>query len=317
MAVIDQDLMVAIAEDYYENTLSQQKIAVKYGISRMTVSNLLKRCKRDGIVEIRVNKRPSLAFALQRELQGVLKAEHVVLCQSNTETTHTRIIVGRSAADLLKRYLRDDLRIGMSYGSTLFETVNQLSVVSRYKNIEVLQLLGALGSKYPKQDGFELARALSEKLGGTYHIVQAPLVVQNSKLKQMLLSEPQIAETLKSAGSSDLALLGVSSNHPEISGLVRAGFLTIEESSRLYEKGVVGNVCGLHFNMEGDILEHSLNERTISISAEDLRAIPTRIGVAYGTRKADAIIGALRSGFINSLVTDTDAGMRILNLLKQ
>jgi len=315
MAVTDQDLMISVAVDYYEKELSQKDIAQKYRISRVTVSNILKRSRLEGIVDIHVNKKPSLAFSLRTELQSFLGMERVVVCASDTEETRSRIIVGRAASDLLRSELRDDLVIGISYGTTLYETVHQLIVRRHFRNVQVVQLLGALGSRDATQDGFELARTLSAKIDGAYWIIQAPLIVQNESLKQMLLNEPQIAEVMNLARSAGLAVLGVSSNRPEISGIVRAGFLSSEESAKLYDDGAVGNVCGLHFDIRGEILPLSLNSRTIAIAPDELRAIPRRIAVACGVRKADAILGAIRAGFANMLVTDTDAAINMLSLI--
>ncbi len=312
----DQDLMITVAVDYYEKELSQQEIAQKYKISRVTVSNILKRSRRDGIVDIRVNKKPSLAFSLRIELQASLNIDRIVVCPSDAEETNNRLLVGRAASDLLRSELRHNLRIGISYGTTLYETVDQLVVKKHYRNVQVVQLLGALGSRDPRQDGFELARALSAKLDGTYRIIQSPLIVQEARLKEMLMNEPQIAEVLELARSADLAVLGVSSNRPEISGIVRAGFLSVEESARLYDEGAVGNVCGVHFDVNGAVLPLSLNERTIAIAPAELRLIPLRLAVACGVRKADAILGAIRAGFANALVTDTDAALKIVSLVK-
>jgi len=316
MAGNDQDLMISVAVDYYEKDLSQKEIAEKYKISRVTVSSYLKRSRQEGIVDIRVNKKPSLAFSLQTELQSCLGMERVVVCTSDSDETRTRIIVGRAASDLLKSGLHDDITIGISYGTTLYETVHQLIVRRHFKGVQVVQLLGAMGSRDPMQDGFELARTLSAKVDGTYRIIQAPLVVQNEHLKEMLLNEPQIAAVMELARSADMAVLGVSSNRPEISGIVRAGFLSSEESAKLYEEGAVGNVCGMHFDVHGGILPLSMNNRTIAIEPEELRAIPLRIAVACGVRKADAILGAVRAGFANALVTDTDAALTMISLIK-
>ncbi len=217
---------------------------------------------------------------------------------------------------MLKSELRDDLVIGISYGTTLHETVHQLIVRKRLRNVQVVQLLLAMGSRDPTQDRFEVARTLSAKLDGAYRIIQTPLVVQNESLKEMLLAEPQIAEVMDLARSADIAVLGVSSNRPEISGIVRAGFLSAEESAKLYDDGAVGNVCGLHFDIRGRIIPLSLNSRTIALAPEDLRAIPVRIAVACGVRKANAILGAVRAGFANTLVTDTDAAINMLSLMK-
>jgi DNA-binding transcriptional regulator LsrR (DeoR family) len=42
----------------------------------------------------------------------------------------------------------------------------------------------------------------------------------------------------------------------------------------------------------------------IAVSTDQLRRAPMVIGVASGTEKVDAILGAIRSGLVNALVTD-------------
>lgn len=45
-------------------------------------------------------------------------------------------------------------------------------------------------------------------------------------------------------------------------------------------------------------------------------AIPLLIAVACGVRKADEIPGAIRVGLANALVTDTDAAMTMISMIK-
>ena len=51
-------------------------------------------------------------------------------------------------------------------------------------------------------------------------------------------------------------------------------------------------------------------------SRKSSRAIPLRIAVACGVRKADAILGAIRAGFANAVVTDTDAALTMISMIK-
>jgi deoxyribonucleoside regulator len=310
--MVDEDLLISIATDFYENNLSGIEIADKYGISRATVSNLLKRCRKEGIVDIRINKKPSLTFSLEKELRASLGLNQVYVCATEDETIRTRIAVGQKAADVLAAELRDGLRIGIGFGSSLHETVMQLSVDKNYERIDIVQMLGALGSRDAQLDGFELARTLAHKLNGTYRIIQAPLIVSTAQSRDVLMNEPRIAEVLQMAKDVDIALLGISSNRPEVSGLVRAGFITPEESAALYAEGAVGNVCGLHIDASGNVLPIPLNRRTIGVAGDDLLHIPLKIGIAFGKVKADAIAGAVRARLIDALVTDSDAALGIM-----
>ena len=53
----------------------------------------------------------------------------------------------------------------------------------------------------------------------------------------------------------------------------------------------------------------------IAASVEQLRKTPLTIGVAATPEKAAGIIGAVRSGMINSLVTDVNTAQAILDKL--
>jgi DNA-binding transcriptional regulator LsrR (DeoR family) len=52
----------------------------------------------------------------------------------------------------------------------------------------------------------------------------------------------------------------------------------------------------------------------IGIELADLKKIPKVLGVAGGVHKVEAILGALRGGFLNVLVTNEIAGIRLLGL---
>ncbi|MDL2171489.1 MULTISPECIES: sugar-binding domain-containing protein [Asaia] len=59
-------------------------------------------------------------------------------------------------------------------------------------------------------------------------------------------------------------------------------------------------------------IQTSLAERTLFITFSVLRAIPHVIAVAGGPDKHHAILAALRSGIVTSLVTDRDTAAFLL-----
>jgi DNA-binding transcriptional regulator LsrR (DeoR family) len=58
-----------------------------------------------------------------------------------------------------------------------------------------------------------------------------------------------------------------------------------------------------------------MNERTIAIGSEELKRIPTRVGVSSGAEKPAANIGAARASLINVLITDENTASRMLDIL--
>ncbi|MDU6388389.1 MAG: sugar-binding domain-containing protein, partial [Pantoea sp.] len=64
----DTELLTEIAVAYYQDEITQEEIARKFGISRIKVGRLLKRAKEEGIVEINVRYHPVFSTRLEQQL---------------------------------------------------------------------------------------------------------------------------------------------------------------------------------------------------------------------------------------------------------
>ena len=62
---------------------------------------------------------------------------------------------------------------------------------------------------------------------------------------------------------------------------------------------------------------HCFNDRVASITPDSLRQIEKRVGVANGSSKARAALGAVRSGCVNVLITDVDCAQRMMEILEE
>lgn len=310
-----RDFLIEVARLYHQQGLSQQDIARRFGISRSSVSLALKACREEGIVEIRIAGSPSALLQLQSELKERYRLGAAVVAPADPDAELAKRRVGQAAAAYLEGELAGlaagGLRIGLSWGTTLFQVVGQLRSLD-LRDVEVVQLHGGLGAEDPAIDAFGLAQGLAEKLHGRYRIIQAPLAVASRELRDQLVREPGIAETLKRGEKSDLVLFGVGSNQPRISSLVRTGYLSEVQSRRLLQSGAVGTVCGLQIDARGRPFPCPWNERLVGIDAEALLRIPRRVGVAAGLEKAEAVRAALHGGLIGTLVADEGLARALL-----
>ena len=309
-----RDFLIEVARLYYEQGLSQESIARRFGISRSSVSLALKACREEGIVEIRIVDSPSVLLRLQAELKERYRLEAAVVAPTEADAELVKRRVGQAAAAWLEGELGGTaagLRIGLSWGTTLFQVVRHLRSLDLH-GVEVVQLHGGLGAEDPAVDAFGLAQGLAEKLHGRYRVIQAPISVASRELREQLVREPGIAETLKRGAQADLALFGVGTNHPRSSSLVRTGFLSAAESRALLAAGAVGTVCGLHIDARGRPFPCLWNERLVGIGGEALLRIPRRVGVAGGLEKAEAVRAALLGGLIGILVTDEGLARALL-----
>jgi DNA-binding transcriptional regulator LsrR (DeoR family) len=81
----------------------------------------------------------------------------------------------------------------------------------------------------------------------------------------------------------------------------------------LINEGVIGEVGATLFDAKGRIVR-SIDNRSMAITPEQLLAIPEVLAVAGGESKTNAILGAIRSGLVKSLVTDADTARKLLDL---
>ena len=97
-----------------------------------------------------------------------------------------------------------------------------------------------------------------------------------------------------------------------MSAQFRSGHINIVDSEKLISEGAVGDICGSYIDINGHLCHSTLNDKMIAISLEELKRIPTVIGVAAGEKKADVILGALRGRYIDVLITDEKAAISVL-----
>jgi DNA-binding transcriptional regulator LsrR (DeoR family) len=155
---------------------------------------------------------------------------------------------------------------------------------------------------------------MAQLIGGEGIYLNAPIMVENAEGAQSLLESKTIRETIALARKCDLALLGVGSTQPRYSTFFHSGYFSMDDLNKLHKDKAIGNVCGMHFTMEGHPTSLDFQQRLVTISQDELFAIGNRLGVAGGAGKVEPLLGALRGGYINLLVTDNHAAASLLEL---
>lgn len=306
------DLLADIAEMYFLQGKNQAEIAKDIGMTRSNVSRMLTEARNSGIIQIQI-KRPvkeerTLAKALIERFQ-LINARVVVVDQSNQLLPKLGQIAGK---ELLSR-LKPGWIMGSSWGTAISATVDQLEVTSPISEVKIVQLLGALGARIKEYDGHAIVRRLEEKFDAEGIYINAPFLVEDENIAASLLENKNIQEPLHFGKRADIALLGVGSSELAHCSYYLANYVSRKEVLAIQETGAVGDVCGRFFSIEGNIIPKVFQDRMIGISLEDLKSIPVRIGVAGGPAKLNPIIGALRSGLINILVSDAATASEVIN----
>ena len=108
------------------------------------------------------------------------------------------------------------------------------------------------------------------------------------------------------------ALVGVGAIEPSKLLADSGNSFSLAELEDLRQRGAVGDVLLRFFDAHGASVDTPLNQRVISMRLDQLRKVDRSIGVAGGERKYTAILGAVRGGWVNVLVTDHLTARRLI-----
>lgn len=303
------EFLVDLATRFYVLGQTQARIARELGVDPATVSRHLKKARDEGIVRIEIRRPRSLHVDLGRELASCFELKRAVVVANDDGGGSA---VASAAADYLGSILTNGAKLGLSFGRML-STMIPLLPVGTVSDLDICMLLGGFGRAMPGIQGHELARHIASLYPHSrVHYLQAPLLVDSPDIKEAMLRDGSIQDALKSAANCELALVGIG-NLNDDAPLVRYGHLSLEDQKHLVQSGAVGDVCACFFNSDGEPVS-DLDARLIAIEREALARIPTVVAVAIGAEKYQAIQGALRTGYVDVLVTDETTAHALVQL---
>jgi DNA-binding transcriptional regulator LsrR (DeoR family) len=313
----DQDanaLLVEVARAYYEQDHNQDKIARSLGVSRSQVSRYLARARELNIVQVRViapgERGAGLEQALCRRFPCLQEA--VVALAFSLQPEPLRKTIGRACADYLTQAIRPGVRVCLGSGRTLFAAIEWLTP-RQVPDLSIVQAMGSIGYEAMNVDFRELARAMGEVVGAHVYYLNAPAILGSGTAADLAAANPPIHESLHLAHTADMYVVGVGSIESDLL-FARVGLIKDEELDELVRGGAVGDICGRFFDHKGREVHSALAERVVGIDLADLRRSQLAVGVAGGADKVVPLLGALRGGLLDVLVTDEHTARSLLDL---
>jgi DNA-binding transcriptional regulator LsrR (DeoR family) len=299
-------LMTSVARLYYLERLGQSEIASIYGVSRSTISRMLTTARDMGIVRISVDDYDPRNRELERRLQERFDLRHVVVGRSvEGSDVSTRRAVGYFAAPVVEEWIARSRVVGVAGGRALSELLRAIQHRSRPHDIEVVQLMGMIGSSPSSVDASELSRVLASRFQGDFHNISAPAFVENRHTRDLFLSHAQIRSVWSRFPTLDLAFVGIGTLEESV--FVDRKVLDDAELARARRNGAVGEICGRFFDASGIECASPFRDRVVSIGLDALREGKEVVAVTTGGMRGEAVRAALKGGLVHSLVID-DAG---------
>ena len=311
-----EDLLLRVAWFYYKDELTQDEIARRLSVSRASVGRMLDRARKAGLVTINLNADHLNAFEVSRQLRRTFRlAEALVIPDHETEVGDHHGLnarLGRGGAQFMSTHLRPGGTLGVGWG----ETVSQVIASTSFGAVGPIHMVSLTGGVDAYLPAFLSSKSEGEGAMGemtTATVIPTPIVASTPELAAALKAEPAIQQVLKQACGVDQAIVGVGTPTADAT-IVEMGYLEAEDVRTLRDHAVVGDILGQFFDASGRVVKLPIHDRRIGIELTDLAQIPKVVGVAGGLHKVDAILGALRGGFLDVLVTNELAALRLLEL---
>lgn len=306
-------LLHKVARAYYDDGLTQQQIGQRFGISRVKVSRMLSAARERKVVQITIAPPQSSNTEIEQQLEQQYGLNEALVVTPSSYTSPTLVSeLGPVAAACLTRGLQGDEVLAVSWGTAVLSVVDALQPAS-LPEVRVVQLIGGLGELEAKTHGADLVQRMAQTLGAKPRLIHAPGIVKDTTVRDALVLDPQVVDTLELAARADVALVGLGVLAPDSTLLAGGDTLTAAEVQELRTAGVVGDIALQFFDRKGHRAGHPIHERIVGTPLEAIKGIRRVIGVAGGTEKLMVIRAALRGGLINVLVTDDQTAAQLLD----
>jgi DNA-binding transcriptional regulator LsrR (DeoR family) len=314
MTAMNQDLISRVLNLYYVDELTQAEVGRSLGLSTTKVNRLLQQARKEGMVKITIHTPLQHLYDLESRLKAIFGVQEAVVIPRIAEDVNTYVHnLGRAGASYLLDHLRDGDIIAIGGGTGVHSVVQALESPRAY-DVKVAPILGGVQGRVTTDVNYLVAQ-LAERVGGKPYRLHAPAFVDGREHRDMLLSMGPIKEILDIARQANIALLGVGTVEPEKSRFVEFTALSAEDMKRIAETcGGIGEIGAYVYDTEGKPCASEYAECVVGLSLQELKRIPFVIGVAATAAKALPLYGALRGGYLHTLITDEAAAQGILQL---
>lgn len=298
----EEILMAKSAWYYYVGGLTQQSIGDKLGVTRVHVMKLLDMARQSGIVSFRLREDSFRRFDIEKKMADIWGLSDVFIAPSPVNGMGASENVAYAAAMYIESSASENDYINMGYGYTLGKVLNYLATTTE-KTLSIISLSGGVSCYLPE--------AKSSIFNAKLFLMPAPLVVSSSEMAKAIIAEPSVQEVMMMHKLASATVVGIGGMNDDAT-VVKGGTITKNDFRLLSMQNAVGDMLCHFYDKNGEPVGAELDGRLISTPLQTLKSLNRVIGVSAGVHKVDAILGALRAGLLNVLITDEDTAEAVL-----
>lgn len=299
----EESLIAKTAWYYYSENLTQQNISELLGISRMRVIKLLEKAKSTGIIQFRIRSNVDKRMQLEQNLIRKFALKDCFIVPSPTNSQDTNENVARAAAMYISNRINADCFINIGYGDTTGRILNHLAINTEY-TLSFVSLTGGVS--------YYLPNARSSTFNSKLYLMPSPLIISTKEMANAIKAEKSVKEVEQLIPSSHLSVVGIGAMDQRAT-ILQSGILSQNEFLILENNGAVGDLLSHFIDQNGEIVNSSLEERTVSTTLDAIRKLENVIGVAAGEKKVKAIRSVLNGHFLDVFITDEETASYLVN----
>lgn len=307
-------LLAKVAYLYYVEGKSQTEISHELSIYRTTISRMIAKAKKDGIVSIDINGYDSHIFALEEYVQSKYGLKRLEIVDNDANDTDEELIdaISTRAANLVQHLINEKDIVGISWGSTLSKMVAKIDMKT-VQDVVFCPLAGGPSHINSEYHVNTLVYEMAKIFHGQSIYINATVVQKNEDVAYGILRSNFFQELLMLWNELDLAIIGIGGDLAHNKSQWR-DLLNQEDYDILKKEKAVGEICCRFFNQKGDAVYSQLQKRMIGLTLEQLGRVPKTVAVAYGDSKAHAILATVKRKYVNHLVTDKKTILKMLTI---
>lgn len=298
-----------IAWMYYVEGLTQNEIADRLGIGRVTVVRNINEAIKQREVKIWIEGEVAECFGLEAELKQAFGFKEAVVVPEPVMPGNVAKAIGVAAGMHISEVLADDMTIGVGWGATLYESLQTLAP-RELDNVQVISLLGGI-VQARRFNPAEFAWQFARLVGADCYLFQAPAVVDSPETREALIERCGLRDIFRRAERLDVALLSVGTLAPS-STAFRFNLISDEERIGLMRMGAVGDLLFNFYDRDGQLVDHPVNQRVMALPINQLRNVPSRIIASGGNEKVECLLGAIKLIDCNVLITNEATARELL-----
>ena len=302
--------LIKIARLYYFENLPQREIAANLNISRIKVHRLLLKAKEEGLIEIKLNVPAKDYSELEIKIEKQFGLKECNVVPSSEFKTQIYENMGKALSTLLDRHLKKNTYLGFGWGSTLRGVAENVNFDKPF-NVNVIPLIGGLGSDGQKINANSIVRLMAHRIGGKGYILNCPAFVKNKEAKDMFMNEKVVKDVFSLVKKVSTAVVSIGNLNPKMT-VRKMDIMKEEELNYLQGLNAIGDVNANFINKEGEPVINKVQDKIINTDLESLDGIKNVIGIGFNERKVEVIRAALKKRIINMLITDSKTAENIL-----